>query len=90
MITVTCECDACGGTGLYSGFMEADGEAVICVRCGGKGCQTAKLREFTGRKRKNGIKKIRAGSGLIIDNPKDAKWISYNDFKKLIPETKGE
>ena len=86
MIKLTVECADCGGTGLYRGFMEREGEAVICIRCGGKGSQTLAFREFTGRKRKNGVQKIRSGSGTILDNPQGAKWISYEEFRKLIPD----
>lgn len=31
------ECTDCHGTGLYSGFCEAKGEAVICTGCDGQG-----------------------------------------------------
>ena len=86
MITVQARCDSCEGTGLYQGMMERDGEAVICVNCGGKGYRIAKLTEFSGRKRRNNVTKIRNGSGTILDDTRNAKWITYDEFKKLIPD----
>jgi len=31
-------CNACHGTGLYIGFAEHDGGAIVCSRCEGTGC----------------------------------------------------
>jgi hypothetical protein len=85
-VNVICECDECGGTGLYHGFMEAPGEYVICVRCGGTGKRELSYKPFTGRKRRNGVQKVRAGSGTILDGPGKSKWVSYTEFQKMIPE----
>ena len=30
-------CKACGGTGLYKGFAEKEGCAVVCNQCNGSG-----------------------------------------------------
>jgi len=38
IFTVNEICDECDGTGLYIGFGEQDGAAVVCHRCGGTGC----------------------------------------------------
>jgi DnaJ-class molecular chaperone len=78
------ECGACHGTGLYSGFMERAGEAVVCVQCGGTGRQTIRYNEYTGRKKKRGIKQIRAGSGLIVDQPSRNSWFTYEEFEAKI------
>lgn len=32
-------CRRCGGTGLYSGFAEPEGVAVICLGCDGSGAE---------------------------------------------------
>ena len=32
------KCKACDGTGLYVGFAENDGVAVVCYKCNGTGC----------------------------------------------------
>lgn len=78
--TIRTECGDCGGTGLYCGFMEAKGEAVVCVRCGGTGCRTISYKNFGGRKPRRGIKKVRFGSGLILDNPGKDNWMTYEEF----------
>lgn len=82
------ECQSCGGTGLYSGFMEGKGRAVVCVECEGKGYVEETFKEFTGRKKKAGIKEVRFGSGLILDNPSQREWFSYAEFEKKIPAPK--
>lgn len=38
--TIQCQCPSCKGTGLYSGFAEPAGTAVICQECDGKGPST--------------------------------------------------
>lgn len=88
MKTITIECPDCRGTGLYKGFMEGQGEAVICVRCSGSGAQELKYNEFTGRKDKAGVTKVRAGSGTILDDSRKSTWISYEEFKQKIPAGK--
>lgn len=82
--TIRAQCSDCGGTGLYSGFMEAKDEAVICVRCGGSGCQTIRYTPFQGRKERRGIKRVRGGSGLIIDRPNEKSWMTYAEFKEKV------
>lgn len=82
--SIRTECPACNGTGLYVGFAEAKGEAVVCVNCSGTGCRTISYKPFGGRKRRNGIEKIRFGSGLIIDNPTKSSWMTYDQFKEKV------
>jgi hypothetical protein len=86
--SIVIQCPSCRGTGLYKGFMEAEGEAVICASCSGTGAQELRYEEFTGRKRKNGVRKIRAGSGTILDNPGRSAWITYEEFERKIPAGK--
>lgn len=88
MKSIKIECSPCGGTGLYKGFMEAEGEAVICTRCSGTGANEFRYNEFTGRKEKGNVRKVRSASGYIIDNPSTPKWISYEEFKRRIPSPK--
>lgn len=57
------ECDACDGTGLYSGFAEPKGIAVVCNKCDGKGHGSGR-RSFQGRKRKKGIHTVWIDYGL--------------------------
>lgn len=79
------ECPECSATGLYSGFMERTGEYVICARCGGTGKQTLSYTPFTCRKGRRGVEKVRGGSGMILDDTRNAKWFSYAEFKQKIP-----
>lgn len=48
------ECDACGGTGLYSGFAEPKGVAVVCGRCSGRGYYLSG-KPFKKLRRKRGV-----------------------------------
>lgn len=84
-IKFNAECDSCGGTGLYQGFMEGPGRAVVCISCRGTGCNVVSLKPFEGRKRKKGVEKVRLGSGLIVDCPGESVWFSYEEFLKKVP-----
>lgn len=83
------ECRDCKGTGLYSGFCEAQGEAVICVRCEGKGWVEYSYTPFTGRKRRVGVKSIRRsrGSFLATGFGGAGEAMSYAEFQRQIPST---
>jgi hypothetical protein len=59
------ECTKCKGTGLYVGFAEPPGTAVICRTCKGiggiEGPQTRtwqNSKEYTGRKKYEGIERV--------------------------------
>lgn len=54
------ECHSCGGTGLYSGFAERDGCAVVCVTCKGTGCEKISINytPFEKRKERRDIKRV--------------------------------
>lgn len=83
--SVDAQCDSCGGTGVYSGFMEAKDEAVICITCGGTGCQVIRYIPFSQRRKRRGINVVRisrgrsilAGCGGVGDP------ISYAEFLKM-------
>ena len=83
--TVNVDCNACDGTGLYRGLWEKPNEAVVCVRCGGTGMMKLVYREFTGRKTRLGVERIRKGGGLIIDDAHKHEWFSYEEFEKRYP-----
>lgn len=51
-------CCACEGTGLYVGYAERDGAAVVCARCKGQGWQESIFQEFTERKKRRGIRRV--------------------------------
>lgn len=60
------ECESCNGTGLYQGFAEAKGEAVICLVCRGSGKYKRGYTPFTARKKKRGVKVIRESRGTFV------------------------
>jgi hypothetical protein len=56
----TCECPACKGTGLYVGFAEGQGCAVVCSRCKGTGEGRIKIEwnPFRGRALRDGVERV--------------------------------
>ena len=89
METITQECTSCHGTGLYSGFCEGKGEAVICCDCSGKGWNFYTYNEFSGRKKKKGIKSISYSKGNFILTGVGAvgESMTYAEFEEKIPDT---
>lgn len=70
-VKYSCECESCGGTGLYVGFAEHDGSAVVCRTCGGTGEDKVDYTytPFKQRKDKRGIKRVyqvNAGIGIGV------------------------
>lgn len=88
MFVIKVECDSCRGTGLYSGFAEAKGEAVICQACDGRGWYKYSFKKFKGRKKKAGIKTIRVSRGSFIATGVGGagKSMTYAEFEKNFPE----
>ena len=85
---VICECPSCGGTGLYRGFAERPGTAVVCLECGGQGWRKLQYTEFTGRKRKNNVKEIYESRGSFIVTgvgPRDDNAMTYSEFNTKFP-----
>lgn len=70
-IKVKCQCDGCGGTGLYQGMAERDGAAVVCYQCDGTGESEVSYVPFTGRKEKKGVVKVYAKSCGYVQGVKD-------------------
>lgn len=82
-IKVTIDCNACGATGLYSGFAEPRGVAVVCIKCGGTGKQDVVLTPFTRRHNRLGIKTVQRARGSFIGTgvgPTGGS-ITYDQFK---------
>jgi hypothetical protein len=48
-ITIEIECSSCGGTGLYIGFAESEGAAVVCKMCDGTGKTLMSYKPFVKR-----------------------------------------
>lgn len=87
MPRITCECEDCRGTGLYSGFAESKGEAVVCLGCAGSGCVTKTYTEFTGRKKKSGITTVRLSRGAFAATGigGHGQAMTYSQFEKKFP-----
>ena len=73
MKEIQIECPACHGTGLYQGMCEQDGCAVVCTKCDGKGYTTFQYNEFTGKKVKEGIKRVFGKTCGFVHGPEDYK-----------------
>ena len=85
MPSVKVECSACSGTGLYCGFAEPKGTAVICHKCGGSGAEIFTYKEFTGRKRKRNIQRVITDGGLWMTRGKgETLTISIKEFYEKV------
>ena len=84
-IEYDCECEDCKGTGLYVGFGEQDGAAVVCKSCEGKGWFHEKITyKETDKKRKGrrDIKRVlQTNPGIGVgEGGKDGKKFKLEDF----------
>lgn len=84
------ECRSCNATGVYSGFAEPPGVAVVCLGCGGSGAVKHSYVEFTRRRRRAGIKTVSKSRGMFVATgvgPKESSDVPYEDFflKKISP-----
>lgn len=84
MPSIDIECQSCRATGVYCGFCEAPGEAVVCLGCGGTGKQKFQYEPFKGRKSKRGIKTVRKsiGKSLATGIGGTGRSITYAEFMK--------
>jgi len=87
-IEYDCYCSDCGGSGLYVGFAEHDGFAVVCHGCAGTGKQHKKYtyEDFDGRREKKGIKRVletNPGIGVGLGKPGDGKNLTIESFGGL-------
>lgn len=87
MAKIRIECDACHGTGLYEGFCEPEGTAVVCLQCAGTGWLDFQYREFTGRKKRRGVKRICLSRGSFIATGvgEVGEPMTYKEFEKKYP-----
>jgi len=83
-VTVDAECDACRGTGLYQGFAEPKGTAVICDGCKGTGRVKLTYTPFTQRQPKKGVKWVTRSRGSFIATGvgPTGKRITYEEFEE--------
>lgn len=84
-IELTVACDDCGATGLYQGFAQLRGTAVICATCLGTGGRVLRFNPYTGRKPREGIKRIEAANTIWF--PETSDTITYEEFVSGVPET---
>ena len=88
------ECRACGTTGLYCGFAEPKGTAVICLYCKGSGARDADdipakdHVPFTGRRRREGIHTVRQSQGTMVFScgGRPGTEMTYEQFLERFPE----
>jgi len=67
MATVKTVCDKCNGTGVYSGFSEYGGAAVICRECDGTGMKEIDYEPFSKKKKRDGIVRVfKCNTGIQI------------------------
>lgn len=66
------ECKSCQGTGLFVGYAEKNGAAVICNKCKGTGCEHFKKEfySFVGKKQKSNVTHVYATNPGFRINPK--------------------
>jgi hypothetical protein len=70
-IVIEYECSSCYGTGLYHGYFEKDGAAVVCHCCNGTGKCTFRAKPFTGQKVAKGVKRVFDSSHGYVISAKD-------------------
>jgi hypothetical protein len=81
--TVEAECGACGGTGLYRGFCEKRGEAVVCLGCSGSGKVSISYTPFIERKQRSDVQTIRLSRGTtLLGCGGVGDVMTYDDFLK--------
>jgi hypothetical protein len=84
-IVIEEQCSECGGSGVYKGFAEKGGLAVVCIHCNGTGKYTFKhsYKEFVGIQKRNSIKwviPINPGYSLSENSP-DIGGMSYDEWQ---------
>jgi hypothetical protein len=84
MKTMIIEYPSCKGTGLYQGMAERDNCAVVCHSCNGTGKTEYHYNKFTGRKAKDGVKRVFARSCGYVHTAencytKEGNYIRFED-----------
>ena len=91
MNTVLAECASCGGTGLYRGFAEREGQHVVCLTCKGTGAEKILYTPFSGRKTKRGVKCVRMSRDSFIATGvggRENTEMTYEEFqRRFVPPT---
>jgi len=90
-VKIQIECASCRGTGVYQGFAEAPGTAVVCINCAGTGATTVEYKPYTGRKVKRGVKIVSYSRGSFIGlgvGAVEGSGMSYGEFRERVKEAK--
>jgi len=88
--TIPVECSACNGTGVYSGFAEKPGVAVVCNNCDGTGKAFISYNSFKGKKRRKGVIIVfQKNLGRVL-GPQSLGGLSYKDWYEEKPFPKFE
>lgn len=76
------DCKQCDGTGVYVGFAEKEGSAVVCYCCKGTGAvEFTAPPSFNGRKRRDGVKTVSfKNQGVVLAPGIDRGEVSYEAF----------
>lgn len=77
------ECQSCSGTGLYRGFAEPKGTAVVCCSCKGTGQTENGKVLFSGVKKKVGVERVYVDGGMWMFRSDKSKTISIEEFEKI-------
>ena len=75
------ECRVCGASGLYAGFGEVEGAAVVCRTCRGTGAEEIAVTPFTERRPKESVTRVYAANPGIVIAPRLGGGISYDEWK---------
>ena len=99
-VVVQASCPSCRGTGLYCGFAEPKGTAVVCNICNGSGAvdkildssnnSTYNYERYLGRKTRTDISNVLGDGGLWMTRGENPIGISYAEFCRRVPEAKKE
>ncbi len=79
-ISVMAECGKCQGSGLFRGFKEPPGIAVVCLDCKGSGKKILEYIPFTERKGCDDVKRVCRSHGAFGSPYGADEGISYEEF----------
>ena len=88
--TADSECNGCGGTGLYQGMSERSPFAVVCHECNGTGLYKINIEynEFSGRKKKKGVKVVLLTNPGIIVGGDDLNRFGGKPYADWVKDSK--
>lgn len=80
--TINIVCTSCDGTGVYVGFAEIEGAAVVCSSCNGRGWSEFKFeRALPERRVRKGVTTVfRRNQGFVL-SPESAGGLPYEEWR---------